>query len=191
LPSDATLRARPPSGAGAPALNGQRRAVVCPKELSLNNFHLARWMRGPALAGLLLAAAAAAQATDVDVGVSIGISQPGVYGRIDIGRFPQPQLIVQRPVLIYQQTQVQQPIYLRVPPGHRKNWRKYCRNYGACGTPVYFVQERWYQDQVVGGGPPDRRDGRRDDRRDDRRGDRSDDRHGDRGPGKGHGRGHD
>lgn len=35
-----------------------------------------------ALAGLL-AAAAPAHATDV--GVSIGINQPGVYGRIDIG----------------------------------------------------------------------------------------------------------
>ncbi len=39
-----------------------------------------------ALAGLL--AGAPAQATDV--GVSIGINQPGIYGRIDIGRFPQP-----------------------------------------------------------------------------------------------------
>ena len=140
----------------------------------MNNFHPARWLRGPVLGGLLLAAAAATQAADVDVGVSIGISQPGVYGRIDIGRFPQPQLIVQRPVLVLQQPVRPAPIYLHVPPGHRQNWRKHCRAYGACGTPVYFVQERWYQDHVVRPAP------RRDDRRDDRRG-----------HGKGHGRGHD
>ena len=33
-----------------------------------------------------------------DVGVSVQISQPGVYGRIDIGRFPQPQVVVPQPV---------------------------------------------------------------------------------------------
>ncbi len=153
----------------------------------MNNFHPTRWMRGPALAGLLLAAATAAQSADVDVGVSIGISQPGVYGRIDIGRFPQPQLIVQRPVVIVREAVRPQPIYLHVPPGHRKNWRKHCRAYDACGTPVYFVQERWYQDHVA---RPLPRHGDRDDRWDDRRGGRDDDRPG-KGHGKGHGRGHD
>ncbi|GCL62631.1 hypothetical protein [Pseudaquabacterium pictum] len=148
----------------------------------------ARWLRGPALAGLLLAAATA-QAGDVDIGVSIGINQPGVYGRIDIGRYPQPQVIVQRPVLVLQQTVRPAPIYLHVPPGHRQNWRKHCRAYGACGTPVYFVQERWYQEHVV---RPEPRRGDRDDRWDDRRGDRGDDRRGHgHGHGKGHGRGHD
>ena len=34
------------------------------------------------------------------VGVSIGINQPGVYGRIDLGNFPQPQVVYSRPVLI-------------------------------------------------------------------------------------------
>ncbi len=134
---------------------------------------------------LALAAVGLPALAATDVGVSIGINQPGVYGRIDIGRFPQPQLIVQRPVLVVQQQVRPAPIYLRVPPGHRQNWRKHCRAYGACGTPVYFVQERWYQDHVVRPMP------RRDDRWDDRRGgrdDRGDDR---RGHGKGHGRGHD
>ncbi|MDH4390535.1 MAG: hypothetical protein QE285_03805 [Aquabacterium sp.] len=110
-----------------------------------------------------------------------------MHGRIDISRFPQPQLIMQRPVVIYRQVQALQPICLWVPPGHRQNWRKSCRDDGACATPVYFVQERWYLGHVVRGGPPDRR------------GDRSDDRHDDRGhghgqrkgKGKGNGRGHD
>lgn len=149
--------------------------------------NLIRWMRWPAAAGMLVAAAMSAQAADVDVGVSIGINQPGVYGRIDIGRYPQPQLIVQRPVVIYQQVQAPQPVYMHVPPGHRKNWRKHCRAYGACGTPVYFVQERWYQDHVVHAAP---RRGDRDGRWDDRRDDRHDDRRHDKGHGKGHGNGH-
>jgi hypothetical protein len=42
-----------------------------------------------------------------------------------------------------------QPIYLYVPPGHAKNWRKHCHRYHACGQPVYFVQERWYHDVYV------------------------------------------
>lgn len=86
-----------------------------------------------------------------DVGVSIGISQPGVYGRIDIGRFPQPQVVVAQPVIVHRPVAVVQPVepvYLWVPPGHRKNWRKHCRDYGACGVPVYFVQDRWYGEHV-------------------------------------------
>jgi hypothetical protein len=82
------------------------------------------------------------------VGVSIGIDQPGVYGRIDIGRamappmlmYPQPMVIVPTPVAV-----VQQPIYLRVPPAHAGDWRRHCGYYAACGQPVYFVREDWYQ----------------------------------------------
>jgi hypothetical protein len=90
-----------------------------------------------------------------DVAVSIGISQPGVYGRIDIGRvpvapvlvYPQPVVIVPGPVAV-----VQRPIYMHVPPGHAKNWRKHCGAYNACGQPVYFVQDDWYVQQYGGGG---------------------------------------
>ena len=85
-----------------------------------------------------------------DVGVSVQISQPGVYGRIDIGQFPQPVLVQSQPVIIVREarTQPPQPVYLWVPPGHRKNWRKHCGRYEACGVPVYFVQDGWYQDNV-------------------------------------------
>lgn len=48
------------------------------------------------LVGLLSAAAASA----TDVGVSVQISQPGVYGRVDIGRFPQPAVVVPQPVIV-------------------------------------------------------------------------------------------
>ena len=90
----------------------------------------------------LSSAGAVAQTT---VGVSIGINQPGVYGRIDIGNRPPPIVVNQQPVIIVQQpvAVVRQPIYLYVPPGHQKKWNKHCSRYNACGQPVYFVQEQW------------------------------------------------
>ncbi len=121
----------------------------------------------------LLALVGTGPALAADVGVSVQISQPGVYGRIDIGKFPQPQVIVQQPVIVTHPRVVvaqPQPVYMWVPPGHQKNWRKHCSRYNACGVPVYFVQDGWYQ-QNVNHGP---------------------DHHGDRGHGRGHdrGRGH-
>jgi hypothetical protein len=95
---------------------------------------------------------AAPWAHSADVGVSVQISQPGVYGRIDIGRFPQPQVVVAQPVIIARPVVVApappEPVYMWVPPGHRKNWRKHCRQYGACGVPVYFVHHGWYGERV-------------------------------------------
>ena len=96
-------------------------------------------------------ATAAMPAAATDIGVSIQVSQPGVYGRIDIGQFPKPQVVVAQPVIIERPVRVVQkvePVYLWVPPGHRKNWRKHCREYGACGVPVLFVEDRWYDDHV-------------------------------------------
>jgi hypothetical protein len=131
-------------------------------------------------------ALAAGAASAADVGVSVEVSQPGVYGRIDIGRFPQPQVIVQQPVVIARPTVVAQPqpVYMWVPPGHRKDWGKHCRHYNACGVPVYFVRHDWYNNHVMvasdsrggsgqGGGPGHGGPG-----------------HG-KGKGKGHGKGHD
>ena len=42
-----------------------------------------------------------------------------------------------------------EPVYLRIPPGHEKHWSKHCGEYGACGRPVYFVREDWYQKTYV------------------------------------------
>ena len=98
------------------------------------------------LATLILAAIAAPPAfAEVNVGVSIGIRQPGVYGRIDIGDLPPPPVIYAQPVIIVPRAvEVQEPpMYLYVPPGQQRNWRKHCRRYGACGRQVYFVEERW------------------------------------------------
>lgn len=93
-------------------------------------------------------AATALPALATDVGVSVSVGQPGFYGRIDIGNYPRPPVIYAEPVIIERVPVgvVRQPMYLHVPPGHAKDWGKHCRKYGACGQPVYFVQERWYND---------------------------------------------
>ena len=123
---------------------------------------------------------AAAPALGADVGVSVNIGEPGFYGRLDIGNFPQPQVIYPQPVIIQPVPVgvVAEPLYLRVPPGHRKNWAKHCRKYNACGQPVYFVQDRWYNNEYV----PRYREYERDHDHD-----RDDDHHG---KGKKHGKGH-
>lgn len=124
----------------------------------------------------LTLATSAAQAADV--GVSINISQPGVYGRIDIGRYPPPVVYAPQPVWVQAPrvvpVQPPPPVYLWVPPGHRANWRQHCGHYRACGVPVMFVQDGWYQQHVSQGPGRPHHDH-----------DRS------RGHGKGHGKGHD
>ena len=84
-----------------------------------------------------------------DIGVSISVGQPGFYGQLNIGDFPRPALINARPIIIESGPGYMEPVYLRVPPGHQKNWSRYCRNYGACGRPVYFVTDRWYNNVYV------------------------------------------
>jgi hypothetical protein len=117
------------------------------------------FLAGAAVAALSALAAASPASANVDVGVSVQISQPGVYGRIDIGRFPQPQVIVMQPVLVtppppspgvivVRPVAPPPPVYMWVPPGHQKNWARHCSRYNACGVPVYFVRDDWYQHNV-------------------------------------------
>ena len=106
-------------------------------------------MKRIALAALFTAASSVAFAADVGVSVSIG--QPGFYGRIDIGNAPPPVLVYPQPVVIQRVPQpvAVQPLYLHVPPGHAKDWRKHCHKYNACAQPVYFVKDEWYNDVYV------------------------------------------
>jgi len=96
----------------------------------------------PAIALLL---AGAAQATDV--GVSVQIGQPGFYGRIDIGNAAPPPVMVREPIWVERRIAHVDPVYMRIPPGHQKNWAKHCARYNACNVPVYFVREDWYQER--------------------------------------------
>ena len=133
---------------------------------------------------LLLASTFSSYATDTSVSVQVG--QPGFYGRIDIGNFPTPDLIYTRPVIIQSPPTrvIERPIYLHVPPGHAKHWSKHCRKYNACGRPVYFVKEDWYNEVYVP---------RYSNHDDHDHYDKQDDhgKHGKKNHGHGHGRGHD
>ena len=94
------------------------------------------------LAITLAACVLAPALAQTSVGVSIGINQPGVYGRIDIGNFPQPRIIYPQPVII--------------APGPVAVYQQ----------PVYFVQEEWVRERYE-----ERRDDRHDnDRGKDKRG---------------------
>lgn len=123
------------------------------------------------------------QAHAADVGVSVSIGDPNFYGRIDIGNFPQPRLIYPEPVII-QRGGNYSPVYMRVPPGHAKDWKKHCKHYDACGRPVYFVQDDWYEHDYA---PAYREKHGKGKGKDKGHGNENDQGHG---KGKGHGKGH-
>ncbi len=130
-------------------------------------------------------------ASAADVGVSLSIGQPGFYGQLNIGDYPQPRVIYAQPMVIDRGvSRNRAPIYLRVPPYQSKHWNKYCHKYNACHERVLFVHDDWYRNEYVPRYQErhhddrgyDNRNDRRDDRRDDRRGnDHGNQKHDDRG----------
>ena len=153
-------------------------------------------MKNLLIAAALLGSAIPALA---ETSVSINIGQPGFYGHIDIGDFRRPPVVSAQPVIIERGPRyVAEPVYLRVPPGHMKNWRKHCAHYDACGQRVYFVRDEWYnntyapryreREAPVRHVMADRREDRREVRQEVRQEMRYDDRHDDRG-GNEHGNG--
>ena len=100
------------------------------------------------LAGL--ATGLSAVPAQAQVGVTFQLGQPGYYGPVNPHGIGLNQLLYPQPVNIqpsygtWGSGRTVQPIYLRVPPGQAKNWRKHCQRYGACNRPVYFVQDSWY-----------------------------------------------
>lgn len=133
------------------------------------------------LSAVIAAATLTAAAQAADVGVSISIGQPGFYGQIDIGDFPQPRVLYAQPIIVERGIMMNRPpVYLRVPPGHARHWSKHCHEYHACGERVLFVRDDWYEREYVP---------RYQERHYDRGYDNRD--HGDRGRGNDHGdRGH-
>jgi hypothetical protein len=97
----------------------------------------------------LAVALAAAGSAAAQTSVSIGINQPGVYGRVRIGDVPPPALWRPEPVIVAPPRVVvqQAPVYLYVPPYQQQNWRRYCGYYRACGQPVYFVRDEWVRER--------------------------------------------
>lgn len=82
--------------------------------------------------------------------ITIGINQPGVYGRVTLGEpIPQQAWVYQEPTVIapMQYSVQRQPIYMYVPVNHSSNWGRYCNYYNACAQPVIFVQDRWVRER--------------------------------------------
>jgi hypothetical protein len=103
-------------------------------------------MKSLIIATALLAAAFPALAQNV----SVSIGQPGFYGRIDLGNFAPAPVVYGPPVIVTQQRYIEtEPVYLRVPPDHRRHWSRHCRHYGACGQRVLFVRDEWYTNSYV------------------------------------------
>lgn len=76
-----------------------------------------------------------------------GEISPGVYGQVQFGNGPPPPVLYAQPQIIAPPPPnvVLEPLYLHVPPGHAKHWAKHCREYNACGRPVYFVKSAEYE----------------------------------------------
>ncbi len=90
--------------------------------------------------------------------------EPGVYGRVAIGGYAEAPMVYEpQPVIVvddgYGQlveetvdtayATDQPPVYLWVPEYQRLHWARYCREYGAYGVPVYFVDDGWYRANVM------------------------------------------
>jgi hypothetical protein len=132
----------------------------------------------------LVAVMPLAHAQNVSVTATItGEIVPGVYGQVVLGNRPPPPLVYAQPVVavpvVVAEPVPMEPIYLHVPPGHAKHWRKHCHEYDACNRPVYFVRSAEYEP----GYRPDRRQEHEHGHHGDH-GDRDDDR------GDDHGHGH-
>jgi len=103
------------------------------------------------LPALIVAAAPLARAQNVSFNATItGQVVPGVYGQVNFGNAPPPPVVYAQPMIVQPSPVVVgavpvEPIYLHVPPGHAKNWRKHCHEYNACGRPVYFVKSAEYE----------------------------------------------
>ena len=108
-------------------------------------------MRLLVLPALLAAAAPLAQAQNVSFNATIsGQVVPGVNGQVALGNGPPPPVVYAQPMIVQPSPVVVgaapvEPIYLHVPPGHARNWRKHCHEYHACERPVYFVKSAEYE----------------------------------------------
>lgn len=94
---------------------------------------------------ILFAGIGASHADALNVRIMLsGQVVPGVYGQVNIGNEAPPPVVYAQPIVIEPQYAPPPPIYLHVPPGHAKNWRKHCHEYNACNRPVYFVRSQEY-----------------------------------------------
>ena len=124
------------------------------------------------LTATVVAAALCAPAWAADAGISVGLGQPGFYGRLDMAGFPSAQVTYSQPVSVERVAADRPPIYLRVPPGQARHWLIHCHEYNACGERVLFVQDHWYTREYAPRYREMHRIGQRNEHRDEHRGGR-------------------
>lgn len=108
-------------------------------------------MRAPLAAGALALLACTAFAARADVArhaawrnvTAGGALRPGVYGRIVVkGHAAPPPVIYPRPIIannLFVPANAR-PVYLYVPPGQVRHWKRNCARWAACDQPVLFVR---------------------------------------------------
>jgi hypothetical protein len=109
--------------------------------------NIMKTLQATIFASLMIGSLAAHAGTPI-INLSVGGEiSPGVYGQVQFGNGPPPPVVYAQPTIIAPQPPgvVVRPLYLHVPPGHAKNWAKHCREYNACGRPVYFVKSAEYE----------------------------------------------
>jgi hypothetical protein len=109
------------------------------------NAHMRLWLIA-LVSAISLSGAFICHAGDLGINVMLsGEVAPGIYGQVQIGNASPPPLVYAQPMLIEPQAAPPPPVYLHVPPGHARNWRKHCHEYHACNRPVFFVRSAEYE----------------------------------------------
>jgi hypothetical protein len=104
------------------------------------------------MAAVALIGAGVGHAGDLNIRIILaGHIAPGIYGQVDLGDEAPPPLVYAEPVLVVPVARPLPPVYLYVPTGHVRYWRRYCHQYNACSRPVYFVRPPEYEPGYVGG----------------------------------------
>lgn len=99
---------------------------------------------------LLLSLLALPLLSQAQVNFNFSVGDPGYYGQVYIDNGPQPEVMNTIPIIAYPgPPNYARPIYLRVPLYYYQNWTQYCQIYNACYTPVYFIQDYWYQQSYI------------------------------------------
>lgn len=101
------------------------------------------------IASLLVVATLGLAASAANAQISVSVGEPGFYGTIDVGGYPAPEVVYSQPVVAMPGAYAGPPIYLRAPALHIREWSHYCARYNACGRPVYFVRDTWYNSVYV------------------------------------------
>jgi hypothetical protein len=77
--------------------------------------------------------------------ITSAAADQGIYGRLDLEKFPKPEFINAKPILGDASKRASgKSIYVHVPPGYERHWQFHCKTYDACNVPVQFVTEHWF-----------------------------------------------